>query len=263
MRAVNHQHLRKLLLPQRIPRSTNALGIKVGAARSTAQNHEAVLVSTCPGNGSETLLGHTHEVVLCGGGANGVDGNSQAAISAVLEANGERETGSKLTVQLGLSGACSDGAEGDEIREKLRGDGVEHLRGNGHARGCEVNVELAGDAEALVDLVALIDIRVVDQTLPADCSPGLLEVGAHNDEDVVLELVGERLEALAVLNGSLGVVNRARSDHDQETVILLCDDLCGLLAALDDSLLGVCWDGELVAEKSRGDERIIANDWIG
>ena len=140
---------------------------------------------------------------------------------------------------------------------------VGEVAGDGHTAGGQVDEEFPRYTEALVDLEGVVDVRVVDQTLPAHCSPGLFEVGAHNDEDVVLELVGELLEALAVLNGCGRVVDRARADHDQETVILLCDDLRGLLAALDDSLFRVCWDGELVAEQCRGDQRIVAEDWIG
>jgi hypothetical protein len=75
-----------------------------------------------------------------------------------------------------------------------------------------------------------------------------------------LELVGKGLEALAVLNGRLWVVDGAGSDHDEETVILLCDDLGGFLAALDDGLLGVCWDGKLVSEECGRDQRVVAKD---
>ena len=122
-------------------------------------------------------------------------------------------------MELGLGGAGTDGAERDEIGQVLGRDGVEHFTGDGEAGGGQVDVELAGDAETLVDVVGLVDVGIVDQTLPANGGTGLLKVGAHNDAEVLGELVGDLLQAASVLEGSVGVVDGARADHDQETVI--------------------------------------------
>ena len=206
VRAVYHHDLRQVLLPQRLAHGLDAVLVEVGTLRPTTQNNEAVLVTACPGNGSKTLLRHTHEMMFRGRAADRVNRHCEAAVGAVLETNGERETRGKLTVQLRLGGTRTNSAEGDQIRKELGGDGVEHLRGNRHASRCEVNEELAGDAQTLVDLEGLIDIWVVDQALPANCCAGLFEVGSHDDANVVLELVGEGLQALAVLERKLRVV---------------------------------------------------------
>ena len=60
-----------------------------------------------------------------------------------------------------------------------------------------------------------------------------------------MQLVGEGLEALAVLERLLWIVQRAGPDHDEKTVIFLGDDAGCVLAALKDSLFGVCGDGDL------------------
>lgn len=260
MGAVNHHDLGQVLLPQRLAGSFDAGAVEVGALGPTAEDHKAVLVSACAGDGSQTLLGHTHEVVLRSCTADGVNSDCETAVGAVLEANGEGETRGKLTVQLRLCCARTDGAEGDQVSKELGGDGVEHLRSDGHAGRSEVDEKLARDAQALVDLEGLVDVGVVDQTLPANCCARLLEVSAHDDADVILELVGEGLEALAVLEGELGVVQRAGPDHDQETVILLCDDLDGLLATTDDGLFGDRCDGDLGGEELGRDQRVVAKD---
>lgn len=250
-------------LPQSVPRSLNALGVEVGATSSTTQDHKAVLVAARPCDGSQTLLCYTQEVVLRLRSADRINCDSQASICSVLEANRERETRRKLTVQLRFCCACSDGAERDEVCKELWGDCVEHLRCNGHALGCKVDVQLARDAKTLVDLEALINVGIVDKPLPADCCPRLLEVGTHDDAEPVLKLIGERLQTLAVLNSCLWVVDGARSDHDQQAVILLCDDLRGFLAALDDGLFGMFWDGELVGEELGRDQGVVSEDWEG
>jgi len=109
-------------------------------------------------------------------------------------------------VQLRLSCSRTNGAKGDEVCEELGGDGIEHLRRNGHACGCEIHEQLARHSQTLVDLVALVNVWVVDQSFPADGCSWFLKVGAHDDAEVVLKLVGESLEALAVLECQLWVV---------------------------------------------------------
>lgn len=89
-----------------------------------------MLVTLGAGNSSKTLLGDTHEVVLSSGGTNSVNGNTKAAVCAVLEADGERKTRSKLAVKLGLGGTGTNSTDGNTISEELRRDGVEHLGGN-------------------------------------------------------------------------------------------------------------------------------------
>ena len=193
MRAINHDGSLLVLLDKRSLRSLHTLLVVVGALVSTTEDDETVFVTLGTGNGSETLLRHTHEVVAGSSGANGVNGDAEVTVGAVLETDGERKTRGQLAVKLRLGGAGTDGADGDEVSEELGGDGVEHLAGNGHARGREVLEELPGDPEALVDLEGLVDIRVVDEALPADGGAGLLEVGTHDDDEVLGELGGDGL----------------------------------------------------------------------
>lgn len=142
-----------------------------------------------------------------------------------------------MELRLGSTGTNS--AKGDQISHILRGDGVEHLRSNRHARAGEIDVELAGDAETLVDVEGLVNVGVVDQTLPSNGGTGLLEVGAHNNAEVVGESLGDSLEALAVLDSGLGVVDRAGSNDNEKAVIALLDHINSLLAAGADGLDGL------------------------
>lgn len=88
-------------------------------------------------------------------------------------------------MDLGLGGTRTDSTDGQTIGQELGGDCVEHLAGDGHALVGQVDEELARYAETLVDLEAVVDIGVVDQTLPADCCAGLLEVRAHDDQQLI------------------------------------------------------------------------------
>ena len=76
-------------------------------------------------------------------------------------------------------------------------DHVEELAARRQAEPVDVEQQLARDAQALVDAEALVEVRVVDQALPADRRARLLEVHAHHD----LQRVGVAL-ALALAAGA-------------------------------------------------------------
>jgi hypothetical protein len=263
VRAVNHHDLGLTLLPQSLPHALDALLVEVGALGSTAEDDEAVLVSSSPGDGCKTLLGHTQEVVLRSSGSNSVHGNRESTIGTVLEANREGETRGEFAVQLRFRGTRTNGSKRDQIGKELRRDGIQHLRGNGHTHRSQIAVQLAGDSQALVDLETLVNVWIVDQALPADRSPRLLEVGAHDDGEVRVQLVGEGFQTLAVFDCGGGVVDGAGTNHDEEAVIALGYDFDDIFAALVDGLLGVGRDGELGGEERWGDQWVVSEDWRG
>lgn len=149
-------------------------------------------------------------------------------------------------MELRLGCACADGAEGHQIREELRGDGVEHLGSDGHARGREVAGQLSADSESLVDPVGHVDVRVVDETFPSHRCAQILEVGAHDDAEVVGELLGEGLQLVAVFECGGGVVDGAGVADDEEAVGAAHDDFDGILVAFEDGVEGGLrgWDSE-------------------
>lgn len=236
--AVDHDDLGLLLARQSLAGGLDALTVVVGALVASTEDDEAVLVTSGLGDSSQTLLGDTQEAVGVSSGTNGINGNSEVAVGTVLEANGETETGGELTVQLRLGGAGANSTERDQIGQVLRGDGIQHLTGNGHAHAGKIRVELTRDTETLVDVVGLINVGVVDQTLPPHRGAGLLKVGTHDDTKVGGKLLGELLQTAGIFEGRGRVVNRAGADNNQQTVILLLDNLHGLVTARADGLEG-------------------------
>ena len=79
---------------------------------------------------------------------------------------------------------------------------------------------MAGEAQAVVDLVGLIEVRIVDEALPSDGGAGLLKVDAHDDAQVGGELVDGGFEQGGVFAGGLGVVNGAGAGEDQQARVL-------------------------------------------
>lgn len=265
VRAVNHETLGDALLVDGSLGLGDALGVKVGTLGATTQDDEAVVIAGGADNSDNTRLGDGQEVVSVLDGTNGINGNAERTVSTVLEADGEREAGSQLAVQLGLGRAGANGTHREQISEELGRNGIEHLGGNGHALGSQVDEELARQAQTLVDLEATIDIGIVDQALPADGRAGLLEVRTHDDEKLILVLLLLLEQHVAVGEGSLGVVDRARADDDEQAALGIgaVDDGHSLFARLDDGLLGFGGLRDLVLQQIGGRQRVVALDCEG
>lgn len=265
VRAVNHKALGDTLLVDGSLGLSDARGVKVGALGAAAQDDEAVLVAGGADNSDNARLGDGKEVVGVLDSANGINGNAKRAVGTVLEADGERQAGGQLTVQLGLGGTGANGTHREQIGQELRRDGIEHLGSDGHALGGQVDKELARQAQTLVDLEAAIDIGIVDQTLPADGRAGLLEVRAHDNEKLILVLLLLLEQHVAVSQGSLGVVDRAGADDDEQAAVGIgaVDDGHGLLARLDDGLFRFGGLRDLVLQQIGGRQRVVALDCKG
>lgn len=144
-----------------------------------------------------------------------------------------------MELTLGRSGA--NGTDREQIGKELRRDGIQHFTGNRHALGSKIDEELAGNSQALVNLEAAVDIGVIDQTLPADSCAWLLKVRSHNNEKLIFVLLLFLQEKIAVGEGGRGVVDGTRADNDEQSLLLVgaVDNSNGLIAALDDCLLGL------------------------
>src|SRR5207249_8378457 len=83
----------------------------------------------------------------------------------------------------------------------------------------EVEEKVPSLAQPLVDREAAVEPRVVDEALPADGRARLLEVHAHDDADLARVLIRELLEPAPVLERGVGIVDRARPDHEEEPIV--------------------------------------------
>jgi hypothetical protein len=199
-------------------------------------------------------------------GTDGINSNIERTIGAVLETNGEGQTGGQLTVNLGLGGSGADSTDRKTIGQELGGDGVKHLTGDGHALVGQINEELAGGAQTLVDLEAVVDIGIVDQTLPADSGTGLLQVRAHDNQQVIGVLLLQLHQTIAVLEGHIGVVDRAGSDDYHEALPLLVgamNNRHSLSTSIENCFPRFIGQGDLMLKEVRRGERVVANNCRG
>ena len=263
MAAVNHKTSGKTLGSQLSLGLLDALGVIVGALLASTENDEAVRVAHGANNGSNTWLGDREEVVRVLDRANGIHSNIQSAVGTVLEANREGQTRSQFTVNLRLSGARTYGTNRKTVGQELWRDGVQHLTSNGHALAGQINKKLARGAEALVDLEAVVKVRVVDQTLPSNSGPRFLEIGAHDNQQLILVFLFQFQKLIAVLQRHGGVVDRAWSDDNEQPLLVgVCslNDCNGLFTTLEDRLLRLLRQSNLMLQQvGRGQGVVSAN----
>src|SRR5690606_11734636 len=80
----------------------------------------------------------------------------------------------------------------------------------------------------------VVEVRIVDQALPAHRGAGLFEVHPHHDLELAGEALALLLQALRVLAGRRRVVDRARPHDDEQAVVHAVDDAVDRLARLVD-----------------------------
>lgn len=260
MGAVDHEDFTFPLGAKQLTGGLDGLSVKVGATSSTTEDDIAILVTLGSCDGVQALLGGTHEVVAGAHGLERVDGRTDRSIGGILESNREGQTGSQLTVQLALGGTSTNSANTDQISGVLRGDGVQHLARNRDTQVSDVAQQLAGNADSLVDVVRVIDVRVVDQSLPANSGTGLLEVSPHHNAELITELSGQITQECGVFDGGFGVMDTARADDNEHPVRFAANDLTSFDTAVQDSKEGVCGQADFILDQlRRGEGRVFLN----
>ena len=70
-----------------------------------------------------------------------------------------------------------------QVRDVLGYLSVEKLGAGRHPEFVDVQQQLAGEAKALVDVVALVEVRIVDEPLPAHHRSRFFEVRPHHEKE--------------------------------------------------------------------------------
>ena len=78
-------------------------------------------------------------------------------------------------MQLTLRCPGTNGTPRDEVRDVLWRDGIKKLRADGYAEVCQIAEELSGNFESIVNSEGAIDVRIVDESFPADSRTGFLD----------------------------------------------------------------------------------------
>ena len=86
--------------------------------------------------------------------------------------------------------------------------------------------------QPLVDLESSVEIGVVDQPLPADSGARFFEIDAHDDMQVTFQLVTQCFQLAGILHRSLGIVNGAGANDNDNAIIRAVQDVVNRLARI-------------------------------
>ena len=234
--------------------------VVVGLAAAATQDGVAVWIAGGLEDGGMALLGDGQEDVRPLGGADGIHRHLNVAIGAVLETHRAGQAGSQLTVNLALRGAGADGPPAHQIADILGGDGVQVFGARADAQVQDVAQQRAGDAQALVDVVGVVQIGVVDEALPADSGARLLEIHPHDQMQLLPVPLRLFPQPLGVFLGGLRIVDGAGADHHQQALIPALDDLADLLARVEHQRGALGGDGPLLEKLGRRRDFLHAGD---
>ncbi|GAB4005915.1 hypothetical protein GCM10029992_55140 [Glycomyces albus] len=257
---VDDQSLGHVEFVEQGERVANGFGPVVGAAASAAQDDVAVGVAAGRHDRAAAVFVDAEEDVLARGRAAAVDGGHHVAVGGVLEAHRHRQSRDELAVDLALGRAGADGAPGDGVGDVLGAGRLEELAGDRQARVQHLEQDLAGQAQAQFHVVGAVEVRVVDQALPAEGRAGLLEVDAHDHAQVVAERGGGRGQSPRVVRGRCGVVDRAGADDEQQPVVLAGQDVIDGSAAVPHEGGAVRAQRQFAAEHGRWHQGLEAAD---
>ena len=187
MRAVDHHGLRESLGGELRAHPGDVVGLVVRTgARPAAQDD--VARARCPWSGRwprpPCLVTDGNQ---CGDRAVSTASTAVCVLPSVLFLNptGIDRPGRQLPVHLAFGRPGADRDPRREVGDVLRDLRVEELRRRRQSDVVDVEQELAGEPQALVDVEALVQIGIVDESLPADRRARLLEVAAHDDDELV------------------------------------------------------------------------------
>ena len=185
-------------------------------------------------------------------GLDRVGGDLDVAIGTVLEAHRARQARCELAVNLAFGRAGADRAPGDEVGDVLRRDHVEVFAAGGHSGGVDLEQQFARDSQTVVDAEAAVHVRIVDQPFPTDGGAGLLEIHAHDDFEIGRMVVTLGFELARIVERRGRIVDRARADDDDQSVVHAMQDAVNSLARLMHRDRGAVFARKLADQVRRG-----------
>ena len=192
------------------------------------------------------LLGHRQKYVWMLRGEDRVNRDLGVALGAVLEPYGTGKARSELPMHLAFGGARTYGAPGDHISEVLWGNWIKVFGAGGKAEIRDVAKQRAPDTKSMVDIAGAVEMRVVEQPLPANGGTRLLEVHTHNEQEIVREALHLSVQSFGVDKRRFRIMDGAGANDYQEPRVPAANDVAYLVPRLEDHLRGILSQADLL-----------------
>ena len=202
-----------------------ALGLRgvarfvIAALAAAAQDDVAVRIARRGDNAGAAILVDAEETVRRTRRKQRIQRRLDASVGAVFEADRHGEAAGHFTVGLRFGRARADRGPTHHVRNVLRHDRVKKLRGRGQPQLRDLQQQTPRQLQTSGQIARIIHARIVDQSLPANGRARLLEIDAHENAHRVGQFLPQRGQSPGIIERPRGVVDRARTDNDQEPCI--------------------------------------------
>jgi hypothetical protein len=158
---------------------------------------------------------------------------------------------------LAFRGARTDGRPTDEVGDVLRTDWIQQFCSAGKAQLVDSEENRSRQFHPCRDVAGAVETRVIDEPFPPNGGSWLFEVGSHNNEETVTQGIGEGFQLAGIFIGSLGVMDGAGADNDQEPVaVLAMEDFANRLAGFDNERRRLIRNWEFGLDGARRGQRL-------
>ena len=203
----------------------------------------------------EPINGDAGERVLPCGRAHCVHRLLHVAGGWVLDSYRHRQPTAELPVHLAGGRASADRAPAHRVGKILRRDRVEKLTAHRQAQREDVCEQRSGDAQAGVDVIAAVQVGVVEEPFPTERGAWLLEVHPHDHAYAFGEFGGKRREPPRVVQCRARIVHRAGTHDHQQSIVGACQDRSAVGAARGDDIGGRIGKRQLLGQQRWGNQR--------
>src|SRR6266545_79647 len=251
MAAVHHEYRRQTGLLQRDDGGSDAFGIVVRLPTTAAQYDVTVRISRRADDAGDAVLIDAEKTVGRARGRHGVNGDLQAAVGRVFEADLHGQTARHLAVRLGFRRAGADRRPTHQVGKILRHDGIEKFGRCRQPHPGDLQKQTPRFLQAGFDVVGTVEVRVVDQSFPTDRRARLFKINPHDDGELAGQLFAEAVELSRVFERAFQVVDRTRTDNDQQARVFPAQNPFYHFAAFDDRLVRPLGHREFVLQRPR------------
>ena len=156
---------------------------------------------------------------------------------------------------LTFCGAGTDGRPADQIGDVLGHDRIQKLGRGRHAFPRQIKQQTACPAQTSVDVVRAVQMRIIDQPLPADSGARFFEIDPHHHFKLILQTLADRSQSLGVLPSRRHVMHGAGTHHHQQTLVISPKNRLNALSGRGHGLGGCRIDRQILMQQRRSDKR--------
>jgi hypothetical protein len=88
--------------------------------------------------------------------------------------------------------------------------------------------------QSLVDIVAIVQVRIVDQSFPPNAGTRFFKINPHHNFQVFGQFLPECGQMPTIVQGSLHIMDGTRPHNDEESVVFIPQNISNAIAGLGD-----------------------------